>query len=284
MGTKKDIAVINGSDTVVNVDFAVPARTEALIKMKKIQDLKVIVMLQNAILQDSPEAIEKAVQAGADIDNGKDGKAPILWALLLQRHKAFDALLELGASVDVSYDGISLVLYALKQGDVKAALRLAKEGADTSGYIENIHNDAFRLTILALIQNKTDRAITLEFIRELINRGYDRNKILVNSDVYRTLQVFRYTDLCISILNLALGYGANPNYISDQNTNYSSTPLFMAISCQNKDAVKFLLSAGADCNQPIERRDNQTKYPLSLAIQVGNKEIIELLIQHGASL
>ena len=44
-----------------------------------------LLMLHDAILNDSAEDIRQAVQSGANVNLGKDGKAPLLWAVLLKR-------------------------------------------------------------------------------------------------------------------------------------------------------------------------------------------------------
>ena len=86
------IDVINDTDQKVNIDLKVPARAEALIKIKKLHGQQPQEMLHKAILNNSAEEVRNAVLAGADVNNGKDGKLPLLWALLLKCCNAFEAL------------------------------------------------------------------------------------------------------------------------------------------------------------------------------------------------
>ena len=57
-------------------------------------------MLHNAILNDSSAEIKEAVRLGANINQAKQNKSPLLWAVLLRKAGAVEALLRLGAVAD----------------------------------------------------------------------------------------------------------------------------------------------------------------------------------------
>lgn len=129
--------------------------------------------------------------------------------------------------------------------------------------------------------NTYNTSIILEIVQEIINRGYRVNDIWSHYLIYQMDQV----------LTLFIRNGANPNYIFKMNneSNYFSTPLFMAINSNSLSAVKVLLAAGADVNlkansngYPISQPSLEFKTPLTHAIELGMTDIVELLVEHGA--
>ena len=171
-------------------------------------------------------------------------------------------------------------MHALNLGDVKSALLLVKNGADISGSIYSVH-DVLQLTINCACQRKANNAAILELIQELIRHGYDANKVLANFSVYVTSEFDH--NLSSEIIKLSLKCGANPSYITSPSPNYSHTPLSLAVTYGNKEAVKILLDAGADLNQKVGSK-SYSQSPLSIAINSENTEIIEILVAHGADL
>jgi len=241
-------------------------------------------LLHKAILNDSAEDVREALQFGANVNKGKDGKAALLWAVLLKRSRAVDALLSCGANVNITYSGSSLVLHAVKLGDFPSATLLVKKGADFSGNIgcENVMTTAMR-----------DHA--LEFIQELINHGWDIHN---NTDGYagsnsRNARITNiWWEICKNrgcnneLLKLFLRNGANPNQIV-YNSGFigaSWTPLLLAI--QSKEAIKILLDAGADIHQMASPfwLGLAQHTPISFAVMIGNVPTIEYLLERGARL
>lgn len=270
----QQINIVNDTASSLNIALPIPARTEAIIQMKKLHSQNTQEMLQKAILNNSAVEVRNAVQAGADINNGKDGKSPLLWALLLQRHEAFAELIRLGSNVHVVYEGVSLVLHSLKLQDAKSALLLLNNGADGSGLINGYNAIQLVISCIGTIDDTT----VLEIIQKIINHGYDANKVLV--DVY--LYAIMYNPICSDIINLAIRSGASPNYrIHIASISYPI--LCLAVLYDNKNAFRSLLNAGADVNQKV-RQPNGEQSILAVAIQKGNTEIIEMLVQRGASL
>ena len=251
------------------------ARTEAIIQMKKLHNQQPQEMLQKAILNNSAIEVRNAVQAGADINNGKDGKSPLIWALLLQRQEAFAELIRLGSNVHVTYEGVSLVLHALKLDDLKSALLLLNNGANCSG---SIGIDAIKLICCCVRSCKSDNATILEFVQDLIKLGCAPNEFWANGDLYLR------RNLSSEIIKLIIKNGANPNYRLSCFPNGYYNPLYSAIANSNIEATKALLEAGADANQKICMPNQSEKSLLAIAIERGNKEIVEMLLAHGANL
>ena len=78
----------------------------------------------------------------------------------------------------------------------------------------------------------------------------------------------------LSIMNLLLEHGADPNAQSDD----GDTPLLDAVRYGSKDAVETLLARGANVN--IKNKSGET--PLALARKLRKASIAELLRKHGA--
>ena len=86
---------MNNAAKSLQLNIAVPEYSRADIQIKKINDLQEV--LHKAILKDSSEEIREAVQSGANINMAKDGKSPLLFAILRLRYNAIEVLLKLGA-------------------------------------------------------------------------------------------------------------------------------------------------------------------------------------------
>lgn len=87
----------NTANPSLYIDHVVPAFTKSLVivqvtKLKNLQDL-----LFDAILKDSAEDIRSAIFSGASVNLEREGKTPLLWAVLLHRPNAARCLLEYGA-------------------------------------------------------------------------------------------------------------------------------------------------------------------------------------------
>jgi ankyrin repeat protein len=271
------VNVVNDTNISMKIDVIVPARTEAIIMMKKLHEQNAQDMLHKAILSNSAEDVRKAVLAGANIDNGKDGKSPLLWALLLQRHDAFEELIKLGSNVKVTYEGVSLVLHASRLGDLKSAVLLIKKGVNISGqWIGSNISILERIYLDFMDKYKSDEANTLELVQELINHGFDANRFLVDGFIYTCNQ------LIPEIIKLCIKWEADPNYVMQ---SQGSTPLLSAIKKDNIKAVATLLEVGADANQEVTCTTNGiVAAPLLLAIDQSNAiAIMDVLLKHGAN-
>jgi ankyrin repeat protein len=114
--------IINGTDSSLNVDLTVPARAEALIRIRKIQVKFSQDILHKAILNNSIEEIRKAILAGADVNYIKDGKNPLFLAVALAQTNIVELLLENGAKPDEK-----LIQYAINLNDIRSAYLIAKK-------------------------------------------------------------------------------------------------------------------------------------------------------------
>lgn len=262
---------------------------QAAIPQSSSIEVKVYVDAQNllhkAILNDSAEEVRSAVLAGANVNAGKDGKAPLIVAVALKRSRAIDELINCGADVNVKYSGRSLVHYSAISDDIKSVILLVKNGANFSGNLDQTRN----IMDYAILRN------SLELAQELINHGWDISNATDGYVGGNSLNAKITNVLWLAIprgsaamVRLFIANGANPNQIiySSGHRGASWTPLLIAVDMANKETVNILLDSGADINQKASpfRHQIETHSPLSLAIQLGKSELVELLMMRGAIL
>lgn len=275
------VKIINNTDMTLTMEFPIPEYTKAKLELTKLGVIDPQEMLHEAISKDSAEGITQAVLSGASVNQERNGKSPLLFAVLLKKSDATEALLTHGANAQISYAGKPLVNYALQMRDIKTVLLLVKLCGATVGINE----------VLNIFQNTYDGHM---LIKELKNRGcFDINYLWLHHAFKNETGVW-----------FLLENGANPNIVIDDNnieyirinkrTTCSNTwtPLLIAISQGSIANVKMLLEAGANVNQSANpfasgygkfyKEKTGTQTPLSLAISLGRSEIIELLISHGA--
>lgn len=299
------IEIANNTNQTLNLNLPIPAHTAAFIQMKKLgkSQEELQGMLHAAILKNSAEGIREAIHAGANVNEEKEGKTPLLWAVLLKRTNAVAALLEHAANVKKENN---LVMLSLQLGDVKSALLLVKNGADFLT-CDSKKQDAMHYA-LEMLQKNQELNTTLEFILELMNQKYDvkylepilaslnRNCNRHSTSEFSAAQSFVssiYMKLwhCAiknsnSLVNLKdfIKHGAPINITSTNGGIRSFTPLLLAISENKKTAIKILLEAGADVNQKASPSSRDYHSPLSYATSLGKAEIVELLLEYGARL
>lgn len=257
--------------------------------------------LYYAILNDSPENIKKILQSGIDVNEVihdiSSRKEPLVWAVLLARHKAVDILLEYGAKTNVhtgitplsiingdrhpqatSYD---LVQYSLSIGDLKSALSLIKHSPqykDISKYHHSMSPKPGTLIQLALKFYKQTPELCLEFIQELIDRGYDIHNLDPEINIW-SLVISNKNGKDImdnSLIEFIMKNGANPN----QFISAKGSPLEMAIAGNYKKAVELLIEHGAEVNKQIyycNCKRSKIHTPLCYAMSLSLDEIIKIL-------
>ena len=279
-------------------------------------------MLHNAILNDSSAEIKEAVRLGANINETKQNKSPLLWAVLLRKTDAVDALLDLGAKPDKT-----LVQHAIDLQAFRIACILVIRGnldANNLYFFEHQHRSNSHMANLMriLIMNhhldladylaqerpefivncdtlvkelatkfEFNRAIAAKLLQAIINRGYNVNNIWTLSEGGNRTSLISgiYNP---GVLSLFIAGGANPNTIIDINYprpisggDWKITPLLKAIDLCNTPAARILINAGADVNQrgnPFSHQQPMT--PLAYAIQRGAADIVPLLLERGADL
>ncbi len=212
-------------------------------------------ILLKAIMAGTADEIKQALQPV--INQGLDEKTPLIWAVLLRKSNAVKALIEYGAEVDSS-----IIRYASQMKDPKTIIEIVKSGADVSKHMQDY---------MLLSNNCLNQAVAFELIQELINHGYNINDVWNKNNF-----IFRVNN--VKILKFVLDLGANPDNQDIKGLGCNS-PLRMAISNNNRQAVEILLNAGANINE-----QSYNGSPLSFAIQRGKAEIIELLLERGANL
>ena len=274
-------------------------------------------MLHDAILNDSLDQVKEAVILGANINQPKEQKLPLLWAVLLRKTDAVEALLDLGAKPDKA-----LVQYAISLHASKIACLLVIKGnidLNTLYYEDDQNNQSTLMRILLRrgdfdtatflacrnLELKNDDAVTADdslvsaivknysknplaartFIQAIINHGWNVNNIwqMTKRCEPSLLNAFYNGE----VLRIFTERGANPNTIIDMNHpsrvsggNFTWTPLFRAIEIGNVSAVRVLLNAKADVNlkaNPISSLGLFT--PLSWAIHKGMGDIVAIVIK-----
>lgn len=276
----QQINIVNDTASSLNVNLSVPAKTEAIIQMKKLHNQQPQEMLLKAILNNSAAEVRIAVRAGANINDFKDGKSPLLCALLLKHHNALEILLQLGAKPDDVCKQQAIKMY-----DVQSVLMLVRHGCQI-----NFDKMDIYYTIICSHKNPNE---SYDLIKELVNRGYNINELWFTVIAFASAN----QSIGVEVIRFLLFRGANPNYIIEERDCYGSqgnlyTPLSLAsANFPSMEIVKTLIHAGADINQKVKLYRKNFITTLSLAIELENgnsnrerKEIIDFLIEQGASL
>lgn len=269
-------------------------------------------ILQAAILNDSPEEIQMAINAGADVNKNietqssstrrsslNSGQSPLFLAYSLQHQKAVQALLDAGAKPDANV--IQKALYAK---DFNTIVLFLKAGAVIP---KNQLNQYMDLCLNALSSNES---VALEVMQEIIDRGYNINNIWqlqlpmsssgeeldINRD-YPTVEAINFY-LHEKAVHLALKNGANPNFIYVKGI-YSCTPLLKAIATLTaatvtrgtlmKDipaTIKLLVDASAKVNQKANPypATKSLLTPTTLAHRRAHFILVDFLTSHGGTL
>ena len=242
------------------------------LELPDIQQQQAQELLHQAILNDSIEEIREVVHVGVDVNQERDGRTPILLAVLLKKSNAVEALLECGAELNpiIIKHAVNMGVNSKEKDKiVKIALMIVRSGVDISNFMNDYMKVAMNC-VHSLYRFPDDRRIALDLIQELIDRGYDVNRAwyvgrIQGNVVYASLK---------EQVELLIKNGANPNFDFG-----GKTPLVQIIQGGHLAAVEFLLDSGADINQKVSG-----KTPLSHALCFGRNDIIELLIERGASI
>ena len=236
-------------------------------------------VLVKAIMNGSTEEIKQALQPVL-LKEGQNNLSPISLAILLKKPNAVGVLLDCGVNAD-----FKALEYALKMEDIKTMLLLVKSNADISAFMDSYMKFGIQHAVWNTYAQ--DKDIAVKLIQELINRGYDVNKI------WRLLQFNshpHFPDMQWKrLINLLMANKANLNYITTLDACDSRTPLVMAIiGGGNKSIAETLLDLGADINQKVMQKGLSVT-PLAQTIDSTlngslKAEIIALLLERGAQL
>ncbi len=247
------------------------------------------------------------------------GKTPLVQAVSLSRPKAVKALLECGANPHEVYSGpsvlggmgwhkncpkypnLKLVHYALLLGDVKSALALVRHGANAEGGMHRTgsepRNDLVNYTTAmryAIYLYNQDPQSCSELIQELFDRGYNEIKYTWNTNQHKTnpwvlaIEAPSYfsggSELNEPLVDLFVKNGLDVNQSIPNANNCYDTPLGLAVSRGDVNAVRLLLERGADPNKTFQK-GNQSFTPLKVAGRTKHstsQKVIALLHEHGA--
>ncbi len=298
LGKDQTIEVVNSSDATLTLEHGVPEYTKVLIALKKIDPLQY--QLNKAIMDDSPEGIRNAINAGANIHRSRVGKAPLLVAVLCGRTKAVEELLKYGATTkfDSEFDS-TLLTYAVRVGDFKSAFLLLNKACDmkNDSYLNYAKGRFQSFLREALNQCNLDSAL---YLLKESPRFFGKNEWITNKSTGKkewilkdAISMARIFELfakmakpatgkktwilkdavsmarILGIMQDLLDHGYKANSIWSENVEH--------ILYRNTAVLELFIENGADPNY-------NPNYPIFRALNIGNKDGIEALIDWGARL
>lgn len=239
--------------------------------------------LHIGILNDSPEEIRYAIENGANIHRGKNGKPPILYAVLLKKSNAVQELLTLGADANFCYAGLTLVQQAVKLGDINSGIFLIRNGGKF--FSVNSNNRSVMDYALDFVEYppfpySVEDALLL--VEELILHGYNINSSKLENNIW--FSVITHPGRTEEAVKLILKYGANPNQIIVDG-NVTWTPLLRCCWYNNELTAKILLEAGANINQkanPLPHKGGPYS-PLTYSLSF-QPQMVEFFMYNGVDL
>ena len=291
---EQHIRITNDADRELGVDLTVPARTEALIRFKKIKDLGVMDMWKKAMLYDL-EAHNKVMK------NLKEGKIQAALDIIKKEHNLFIygyAYIEEAVKHNRTQNDLlvinQLIQELINHGlDANGVWRLIDSTNWPSHHIGGLeyHLDIFLKN--GANPNKVIEISKGKFITPLLSQ-FRLNLTHEKTSVYSS-------GYCGQVETL-LKAGADVNQVVTvrEGSQESWTPLLVVIyMCRNNSSfvnsamhyIDLLLKAGANVNQqaiPCPYDENcclhGAQTPLSLAFNLGLTEIVKVLLEHGATL
>ena len=246
-------------------------------------------LLHQAILEDSAEGIREAVQVGgADVNQEREGKKPILWAILLKKSTAVDGLLECGVKGDkmlaefsIKLGNLAPVISFLRNRDIEKNLvfKVYKTGCGILS--ENLIQAALKLgeirhaiTFLRMgAPFRKDMAVVSWIFNLLFHPYFENGQITL--------------ELILELIQEFINHGYNINHIWHWDVHRGTTPVLMKYHSwiyENKEILRLCIRNGADVNHKIFFRGSRTKFftPLSRAIEFGDFEAVEIILNAGA--
>ena len=296
------IEVVNSSNATLTLEHGVPVYSKAFIALKKIDPLQY--QLNRAILNDSPEEIRDAVNAGANIHQPKIGKAPLLIAVLLKRANAVEALLKCGATVETEHDlDETLARYAAKLGDFKSACILLKKILSGKDPCYLPHKRGRFIWLLQESIAQRDPKSTVYLLRQSSSFfGKDEwksasKKEWILKDAIAMDDIFKLLDyvhgkedlpveLILPIIQELIDHGYEVDTIWNDKGKHGN---IQHILYRYADIVELFIKNGANPNYKIAlprhpNQEQQFTYPIFHALNAGNKTVTEVLIDSGAYL
>ncbi len=300
------IEVVNSSNTILTLEHGVPEYSKAFIALKKIDPLQY--QLNRAILNDSPEEIRDAVNAGANIHQPKIGKAPLLIAVLLKRTNAVETLLNYGATCgSLSEFDSTLEEYAIKLGDFKSAFLLLNKACDMKNdrHLRHAQGRYARFLRESFVQRKPEAAL---YLLKQCPRFFGKNEWIINKssgkrewilkDAISMGSIFLLLNqmsdkqekiemkIFLEIVQEVIDHGYDADSIWNDKDERGTIQYLLY---RYPEIVELFIQNGANTNYKIELGNpgnavRQFTYPIFQALNAGNKEVIEVLLDNGAYL
>ena len=217
----------------------------------------------------TPEEVEKAIKAGANVnERTPKGTTPLMAAAYANTNpEVIDVLIKAGANVNErTPEGITpLMIAVMRNQNPEVVKALIKAGADVNERIKGITP-----LVMAIHINQD-----IEIIKALLNAGANVNE---------------KDSLGHTPLMFAASYSENPEVITvlikagadvNERTLEGYTPLMFAAQANtNPEVIDALIKAGANVNE----RNPEGATPLMLAARYNeNPEVITVLIKAGAN-
>jgi ankyrin repeat protein len=190
-----------------------------------------------------------------------------MWAIADQQPQIAKLLVEHGADVHArSKGGFTPLLFAVQQGDVQSAGILLNAGADKNEFDTKDHMSA--VMVAASMDHPEVAAL-------LLDKGADPNLLDVRG--YTALHFAASSANRLEIVKALLAHDAKPNVRTTRNLPEAgfggisfkgATPLFVAASVGNIQAVRALVSAGADPQIPTDLKTT----PVAAAAGLGSPQ------------
>ena len=254
------VAAANGNTAIVKMLLDAKADPNAAL-------LSGETALMSAADKGNVEVARLLLQAGANPNakESKGGQTALMWAAASRQPEIVKMLVEAGADIRVRSKGdFSALLFAAQQGDVESGRILLAAGADVNDLRKR---DNMTALMLAAGGGHT------EFAGLLLDKG--ANTKLADARGYTALHYAALEAERVGLIKPLLAHGANPNArtvkdsprTSNSGVNFKgATPLFLAASVGNYEAVRALVAGGAD---PFMKTDEGTA-PMQVATWGGN--------------
>lgn len=251
--------------------------------LREIADTTGLRPLHLAVEHDTGGMVETLLGAGADMEaKNKQGRTPLIHAIITSRRDSFDILLRSGARIDhTDAMGMSALHWAAGLGQVATITTLLDKGAsrlahDLAGH-EPIHQAASGGHVLA--------------VEALLTEGSDLDRPTKSGDngngesLLHIASLYNHLDLARYLLK----NGVQVNYWSDRPSMWSYhprakllgsslTPLHYACCLGHFEMAALLLDHNALVNAATV--DGYT--PLMMAVEAENTDLVNLLHSRGA--
>ena len=251
--------------------------------LREVPDMTGLKPLHIAAEHDMEGMVETLLAAGADMEaKNKQGRTPLIHAIIASSHDSFDTLLRSGARIDhTDAMGMSALHWAARSGQVAVIRTLLEKGAgrldyDNAGY-EPIHQAALGGHIPAVEALLTEGSD--------LERPTKSSETKVGESLLHIASLHNHLDLARYLLE----NGVQVNHWSDRAPTWtyhprakllgsSLTPLHYACCLGHFEMAVLLLDHNALINAATE--DGYT--PLMMAVEAENTDLVALLHSRGA--